>query len=157
MTTTIPSTTRYLRPGWVTTHLMNRAIRRLVRLGVGPWGARELRVVGRSSGQVRTTVVNVLSLDGADHLVAPRGHTQWVRNVRAAGGAEVRLGRHVTPVRAVELADGEKLPVLRAYLARWAFEVGQFFEGITADSSDAELAAIAPDFPVFRLEAVAAA
>lgn len=150
VSTTSP-TVRYVRPGWATRQLMNRPVRRLIRLGFGPWGARELRVAGRSTGEVRTTVVNVLRLDGVDHLVAPRGTTQWVRNLRAAGGAEIRLGRGVTPVAAVEVPDDEKLPILRAYLDRWGFEVGQFFEGITAASSDHELVGIAPGFPVFRL------
>lgn len=37
------------------------------------------------------------------------------------------------------------MPVLRGYLDKWAFEVGAFFEGITAESTDAELIAAAPD------------
>ncbi len=54
--------------------------------------------------------------------------------------------------RPAELADADKLPVLRAYLRKWAWEVGQFFEGVDKDSSDEELAAIAPGFPVFELQ-----
>lgn len=79
-----------------------------------------------------------------------------MRNLRHAGVAELRLGRHHEPVRAVELADGEKAPVLRAYLARWGFEVGRFFPGLGKDPTDAALAAIAADFPVFRLLAASA-
>jgi deazaflavin-dependent oxidoreductase (nitroreductase family) len=128
---------------------MNRVIRWLVRRGVGVWGARELRVAGRKSGVSRSTVVNLLDLDGQKYLVSPRGTTEWVRNVRVAGGGELRVGRRVQAFTAVELDDADKLPVLRAYLARWAFEVGKFFEGINAKSSDADLAAAAQSFPAF--------
>ena len=64
-------------------------------LGLSLYGSRELRVVGRKSGQVRTTVVNLLVLDGERYLVAPRGTTEWVRNLRAAGGGELKVGRRV--------------------------------------------------------------
>ena len=93
----------------------------------------------------------LLDLDGTHYLVAPRGTTEWVRNLRAAGEGELRLGRRVEAFRAEELADADKMPVLRAYLRRWGWEVGQFFEGVTKDATDAELAAIAPGFPVFAV------
>ena len=147
MTTPQP---RYIQPGRVD-RLTARAFRRLVRLGVGVRGARELRVVGRRSGQVRTTVVNLLEVDGQRYLVAPRGITEWVRNLRAAGTGELRLGRRVEVFRATELADGDKGPILQAYLDKWAFEVGRFFEGLTKDASAADLAAYAGSFPVFAV------
>src|SRR5262245_60151175 len=84
---------RYLRPGWFTEHVFNPTVRWLTRRGISLAGSRELRVVGRSSGELRTTVVNVLDLDGRRYLVAPRGTTQWVRNLRVAGGGELRVGR----------------------------------------------------------------
>src|SRR5262245_21944059 len=116
---------RYLRPGWFTKHVFNRLLRWLTRHGVAVAGSRELRVVGRRSGQVRTTVVNLLDVDGARYLVAPRGTTEWVRNVRAAAGtAELRVGRRVEPILAVELDDEQKPSVLRAYVDRWGWEVG---------------------------------
>ena len=142
---------RYERPGWFTTHVFNRAVRGLTRLGLSVWGSRELRVRGRRTGQVRTTVVNLLEHDGARYLVAPRGTTEWVRNLRAAGTAELRVGRRVETFTAEELADADKPDVLRTYLRRWKWEVGQFFEGVGADASDAELLAIAPGYPVFRI------
>jgi hypothetical protein len=42
--------------------------------------------------------------------------------------------------------------MLRAYLKRWKWEVGVFFGGVDADSTQEELARIAPDHPVFRIE-----
>ena len=147
--------TRYVRPDRFTERVMNPFVRWCVRRGVGLAGARELRIVGRRSGQVRTNVVNLLELDGTRYLVAPRGTTEWVRNLRAAGEGELRLGRRVDAFRATELADADKLPVLREYLRRWGWEVGQFFEGVDKASSDAELAAIAPGFPVFAVASAA--
>ena len=100
------------------------------------WGSRVLAVRGRSSGAWRTVPVNLLVVDGERYLVAPRGTTQWVRNLRAAGGGELRVGRRVEKFTAEELGDDAKPAVLRAYLRRWAFEVGVFFDGVDASSSD---------------------
>jgi hypothetical protein len=97
--------------------------------------------------------VNLLRSDGAEYLVAPRGHTQWVKNLRASRQGRLRVGRRVQPFTAVELADEEKPPILRAYLRKWKFEVGVFFAGVGPDSSEDEVRRIAPDHPVFRLTA----
>ena len=133
--------------------IFNGVVAGATRLGLSVWGSRVLRVRGRTSGQWRTTPVNVLSLDQHRYLVAPRGETQWVRNLRVAGGGELAVGRRVEPFRAEELADVDKEPVLRAYLRRWGFEVGRFFDGVSADASSDELRRIAPEHPVFRLSA----
>ncbi|AXI81280.1 nitroreductase/quinone reductase family protein [Peterkaempfera bronchialis] len=131
--------------------LTNRLVAALTRAGLSVWGSRVLAVRGRSSGEWRTTPVNLLTHQGERYLVAPRGHTQWVRNIRVSGGGELRLGRRAEPFRVAELADTEKPAVLRAYLRRWKFEVGVFFDGIGPDASDAELLRIAPGYPVFRV------
>jgi len=123
----------------------------LTRRGLSVWGSRVLRVRGRNSGQWRTTPVNVLTLGSERYLVAPRGETQWVRNMRAAGGGELVLGRRVEAFRAEEVPDADRVEVLRVYLRRWKFEVGRFFDGVSADSPDSELQRIAPEHPVFRL------
>jgi deazaflavin-dependent oxidoreductase (nitroreductase family) len=146
-------TDRYIRPGRFTQRVFNPFVRWLTGLGISVLGSRELRITGRTSGAVRTTVVNLLELDGRRYLVAPRGTTQWVRNLRAAGGVgELRVGRRVEPFHAVELDDDAKAPVIRAYLHRWKWEVGQFFEGLNADASDEQIANVAPGFPVFAVE-----
>jgi deazaflavin-dependent oxidoreductase (nitroreductase family) len=144
---------RYQRPGWFTRHIFNRAVFGLTKAGLSVWGSRILRVRGRRSGEWRETPVNVLTHDGHRYLVAPRGHTQWVRNLRAAGHGELRLGRRIEPFQATELPDEDKPELLRAYLARWKAEVGVFFGGVGPESSEADLLRIAPDHPVFRLEA----
>jgi hypothetical protein len=116
------------------------------------WGSRVLQVRGRTSGEIRETPVNLLTLDGTRYLVAPRGVAQWVRNIRVSGEGGLRLGRRVERFRAVEIPDEQKMPILRAYLKRWKWEVGTFFEGAGADASDDELRRIAPNHPVFRVE-----
>jgi len=142
---------RYLAPGWFTQHVFNRGVRGLARLGISVAGARELRVKGRTSGQWRSTPVNLLVLAGERYLMAPRGTTQWVRNLRAAGTGELRVGRRVEAFRAEELDDRAKLPVLREYLRRWSWEAGTFMPGVDKNSTDDELARVAPDFPAFRV------
>lgn len=143
--------TRYLRPSRIMTSVANPMMLGLTRLGVGLRGARELRVRGRTSGEWRTVPVNPLTYEDKRYLVAPRGHTQWVRNLRAAGAGELRLGRKVEPITVEELADDAKPPLLRAYLKVWKMETGHFFGGVDADATDAELRRIAPDHPVFRV------
>jgi deazaflavin-dependent oxidoreductase (nitroreductase family) len=142
---------RYRAPGWFTRNIFNGAVAGLTGLGLSVWGSRLLAVRGRKTNQWRTTPVNLLTEGGARYLVAPRGTTQWVRNIRASGGGELRLGRKVEPITVVELTDEQKPPVLRAYLKRWRAEVGVFFEGTGANASDEELLGIAPNHPVFRL------
>ena len=96
--------------------------------------------------------MNLLTYDGQRYLVSPRGQTQWVRNLRAAGSGQLLLGKRVEPFQGVEIGDADKVPILSAYLKRWKMEVGQFFSGVSADSPEEELRRIAPDHPVFRVE-----
>jgi deazaflavin-dependent oxidoreductase (nitroreductase family) len=138
------------RPGRVST-AFNDTVAWLARHGVSVYGSRELAVRGRSSGEWRTVPVNVLTVDGRDYLVAPRGLTQWVRNLRVAGVGELRLGHRVLAFTATELPDGDKTAVLRAYLRKWRWEIGAFFPGLSVDSSDEEIAAVADRYPVFEI------
>jgi F420H(2)-dependent quinone reductase len=148
------ATTNYRRPGWFTKNIFNRFVAWLTRRGVSVWGSRVLEVPGRRTGEPRRVPVNLLTVDGVDFLVSPRGEGQWVRNVRANGGhLDLLLGKRRTRHVAHELADVDKIDVLRPYLRRWKFEVGQFFDGVDADSTDEALLARAPSHPVFRLDA----
>jgi hypothetical protein len=76
-----------------------------------------------------------------------------VRNLRVAGQGELRVGKRVERFRATEIADADKPVILRAYLKRWKAEVGVFFGGVGADAPDEALRGIAPNHPVFRIEA----
>ena len=131
--------------------MFNRLVALLTRLGVSVYGSRVLEVKGRKSGEWRQTPVNLLRYDGDEYLVAPRGQTQWVKNLRASGDGRLRVGRRSEPFHAVELTDDEKPALLRAYLKKWKFEVGAFFAGVGPDASDQELRRIAPDHPVFLI------
>lgn len=144
--------TRYIKPDWFTKTVFNPTVAMLTRLGVSVWGSRILRVRGRKSGEWRSQPVNLLTFDGARYLVAPRGNTQWARNIRVSGEGELVLGGRVEKFRAVEIPDDQKVPILRHYLKRWKFEVGMFFAGVSADSPEPEVRRIAPDHPVFRVE-----
>ena len=141
----------YRAPGWFTRNVFNRVVAGLTRLGISVWGSRVLAVRGRSSGAIRTVPVNLLTFESDRYLVAPRGVTNWVRNLRAAGEGELRVGRKAERFRAEEIPDEGKVPVLRAYLKRWKMEVGIFFEGVGPDSTDEELLAIASKHPVFKV------
>jgi deazaflavin-dependent oxidoreductase (nitroreductase family) len=144
-------TPRYIKPS-TGTHVLNAVFAALARVGISVYGSRILAVRGRTSGEWRTIPVNLLNHDGTQYLVAPRGETQWVRNLRASKTGELRLGGRAEPFTARELQNAEKPPVLRAYLKKWAFEVKVFFDGVGADASDHELLRIAPNHPVFVIE-----
>ncbi len=126
---------RYLRPGWLTSRVLNPL---LMRLGL----VSTLAVRGRTTGEWRTVPVNVLELEGQRYLVAPRGDTQWVRNLRATGRGELRWRNHIEPFRAIEIPDSEKPRVIDAYLARWGYQVKGYFKALPSPA----------DHPVFRIE-----
>lgn len=147
---TTQTSSRYIQPTRGD-ELFSGVLAWLARHGVSVFGTHLLVVKGRRSGEPRSTVVNVLEIDGQRYLVAPRGDTQWVRNVRAAGEAELRVGRRGQAVLTTELADDDKGPILRAYLRKWGWEVGRFFEGVDRKATDEQLAGIASGFPVFLL------
>jgi deazaflavin-dependent oxidoreductase (nitroreductase family) len=137
--------------GRLTLRTFNSTVVWLTRRGISVWGSRVLYVRGRTTGRWRSNPVNVLTCEGRRYLVAPRGQTQWVRNLRTAGGGELRVGRRVETFTATELADADKPAVLREYLRRWKFEVGVFFDGVDANATDAKLLEIAPGHPVFLI------
>jgi deazaflavin-dependent oxidoreductase (nitroreductase family) len=120
------------------------------KVGLNLQGASLLEVRGRKSGKVYAVPVNPVTVDGQRYLFSPRGETAWVKNIRVSGTGTLRRGRHVEQVQVTELADSEKPPVFRAYLARWAWQVGKFVAA-PKDADDTEYLEIAPDHPVFRI------
>ena len=145
------TSTRYLQPGGFMNRVFNPLVAGLTHAGISVLGSRVLYVRGRTSGEWRTTPVNLLRREGASYLVSPRGQTQWVRNLRVAGAGELHVGRRTEAFTATELPDSAKPELLRAYLARWKFEVGAFFDGVSPDATDTQLLQIASGYPVFRL------
>ncbi len=146
------SSDRYIKPDWFTKTVFNPFVALMTRAGVSVWGSRVLRVRGRKSGEMRSSPVNLLTFEGKRYLVAPRGQTQWVRNIRVTHEGELWLGSKAGHIHVAELPDHGKVPLLRAYLKRWKFEVGVFFSGVSADSPESELRRIAPDHPVFEIQ-----
>jgi deazaflavin-dependent oxidoreductase (nitroreductase family) len=144
---------RFQEPGWFTKNVFNRLVTALTKLGISVAGSRVLEVKGRKSGEWRRTPVNLLSFEGDRYLVAPRGHTQWVKNLRVSGNGRLVLGRHREEFSAIEVGEEEKPALLRAYLKKWRWEVGAFFDGVGADSPKDELRRIAPAHPAFRISA----
>jgi len=142
---------RYVKPKSAT-NFFNDTVGRLAKVGISVYGSRVLAVKGRKSGEWRTTPVNPLRVDGTRYLVAPRGNTQWVRNLRVVGTGELRIGRKAEPFSATEVADGDKPAILRAYLKHWRWEAGVFFDGVDAKAPESKLREIAPGYPIFRIE-----
>ena len=134
-----------------TARAANALIGWLAELGISISGAKALRVRGRKTGKLRGVVVNVLRVDGVDYLVSPRGNTQWVRNVRAAGVVDMGPRWHRRRLHTTEVADAAKADLLKRYLDRWYWEVKGHIAGLTPDSGDDELHAAAPSIPVFAL------
>ncbi|HTX96395.1 MAG TPA: nitroreductase/quinone reductase family protein [Mycobacterium sp.] len=142
--------TRYEEPNRVA-RAANTLIRWLAELGVSIAGTQALRVRGRKSGRQRAVVINLLTVDGVDYLVSPRGNSQWARNVRAAGVVEVGPRWRRRSARVTEVPDAAKPEVLRRYLKRWYWQVKGYVGGLTPDSSDEQMRAVAPTIPVFEL------
>ncbi|GAB3624389.1 hypothetical protein GCM10027418_24730 [Mariniluteicoccus endophyticus] len=117
---------------------LNELVGALVRRGVPLFGARWLEVRGRRTGRWRGTVVNPMVHEGAHHIVAPRGQTQWVRNLRADGTC--RLAG--TTYTATELPVDDRGPVLERYRRRWGWQVASFMDAPPDPGAH----------PVFRLE-----
>ncbi|HTQ23046.1 nitroreductase/quinone reductase family protein [Mycobacterium sp.] len=142
--------TRYDEPNRAA-RAANTVIRWLAELGISIAGTRALRVRGRKSGKTRGVVINLLTVDGVDYVVSPRGNTQWARNVRAAGVVEVGPRWRSEPTAVTEVPDDAKPEVLRRYLARWYWQVKDYVQGLTPESGDDELRAAAPAIPVFAV------
>ncbi len=142
--------TRYEEPGRIA-QAGNRVIRALAEWGISIAGTQALRVRGRKSGKQRGVVINLLTVDGVDYVVSPRGNTQWARNVRAAGVVEMGpRWRHASSA-ITEVSDAAKPELLRRYLARWYWQVKDYVVGLTPESTDEQLLEAAPSIPVFRL------
>ena len=129
------SRNRYLKPGGLVTRYLNPL---LMKLGLTP----TLAVRGRTSGQWRTVPVNVLVRDGNRYLVSARGETDWVQNLRAAGGGELRKGNRTLPFTATEVPDAQKPPLIQAYRDRWNYQVSAYFKALPDPA----------DHPVFQIE-----
>jgi deazaflavin-dependent oxidoreductase (nitroreductase family) len=125
----------YIRPGFVGSRVVNPLI---MKLGLVP----TLAVRGRRSGEWRTVPVMPIEHEGSRYLVAPRGETQWVRNLRAAGAGEFRRRGRKEAFRAVEVDGAERERVVAAYRQKVGGMVKAQFDRLPDPA----------DHPTFRVE-----
>jgi deazaflavin-dependent oxidoreductase (nitroreductase family) len=130
--------------------LMNSIIGRLASIGLVPMSTVLLQVKGRRSGQIRSTPVSWIEHEGQRYLVAPRGNTEWVRNVKAAGGEAVLKSRKTEGVRLEEVPIEQRAPIIKSYLKKTAMVTKREF-GLDPDAPMEEFEKIAPIHPAFRI------
>lgn len=127
----------YLRPRWLQRNLEPPLMTRLP-------GQPSLRVRGRTSGRIRTIPVRPVVVGSNRYLVALLGETNWARNLRASGTAELVEQRTARPIRAVEVSGDERAAAVAEYLATSTF--GPTIRLLTRRMPDPD------DHPVFRIE-----
>jgi len=142
----------YRRPSGPT-RLMNRTMSWLASLGLTPSRTITLEVKGRRSAETRSAVVNWVEHEGTRYLVSPRGETEWVRNVRAAGGEAVIRHGGRRSVRLEELPAEQRAPILQLYLRQNTLSTRQHF-GIDPSAALEEFERLAARHPVFRIREV---
>ncbi len=144
--------TFYRRPTKVT-QAFNRFMSWLASLGLMPSDTITLEVKGLRSGMIRSNVVTWVEQDEERYLISPRGESEWVRNVRAAGGDAVIRRRGGQKVRLEETPAEERAPIIKAYLAKTAMATRAHF-GVDPKAELSEFEAIAARHPVFRIARV---
>lgn len=141
----------YRRPPAMIRSVVNPMLNVLVRVGIMPDKMTTLAVRGRKSGEWRTVPVVTMVRDGTTHLVSPRGETDWVRNLRQAGGGELRRGRGTRPFTATEIPVERRAPYLKQYLTENnSGSIRSMFD-VPANADTAALDKIASRHPVFAL------
>jgi hypothetical protein len=137
-------------PRWL--KLANPLIVALQRRGVVIGTMRLLSVPGRKSGQLRTTPVSPLVVEGERYIVAGFEDADWVKNARVAGWGTLARGRDKERVNLVELPLQERVPVLREFPRKIPNGV-QFFRQLYGISgTPEEFETLVPRCPVFRVE-----
>lgn len=136
-----------------TEQFINKCIGRLVDWGMGPKYMQVLEVAGRKSGKIYRTPVNLMQINDALYLVAPRGETNWVRNARHAKSITLKRGNKRTHYSMIELPAGEKAAILKEYLERYKSEVQKYFD-IEAGSDLSAFKPVVDRYPVMQLEKV---
>lgn len=122
----------------------------MVKIGLGLSHNFLLEVRGRKTGRIYSTPVNVLEYKNKKYLVAPRGDTQWVRNVIASQMATLVKGTKRENIRLQPIADQAKAEILKAYLDTYKLTVQRYFP-IPAGSPVKEFEPLAGRYPVFEI------
>lgn len=140
----------YHKPG-LFARIFNRVFTFFFARGLGPGKNTTVETKGRKTGKTHATAVNIVEKDGNRYLVAPRGNTEWVRNVRAANGAAALRHGKLQPVTLIDVPEAERAPILQKYLGENAMSTKASF-GIDPKSPLEEFEKIAAKHPVFRID-----
>jgi len=92
----------------------------LLAAGVPLGFNRLVTIRGRKSGLPRTAAIAVLEASGRRWVWAPWGEVHWVRNLRAAGTATIKMRGRNEEVRATELDPTERVAFFRDTLGPFA-------------------------------------
>ena len=142
----------YRVPSFV--RLANYLTTTLLRAGMKPGNMALLTVRGRKSGLPRTTPVALIEHDGQRWLIAAFGEVDWVRNLRAAGEASLKRGRHPQHIFVKELSAEEAAPILKKSLAEAPGFLLKNFDA-TPESPLKDFEREALNHPVFLVQHVA--
>jgi len=94
----------------------NRAVILMARFGFTMGPVSVLTVPGRRTGKPRSTPVSPLTVGGRRYVVAGLPDSDWARNVRASGHAQLSRGRRHESVAVIEVTDSAlKERIMRAY------------------------------------------
>lgn len=132
--------------------LINAISGTVVRLGMSS-RTGVITTTGRSSGEPRSTPVDLISADGHLHVVGIYGAKAWVLNLRANPACTIRARDGETAYSAVELSAAAGSPVLRAYLE--GSKLVRDYQDVGPDASPEAMELAAADRPVFRLDPAA--
>ena len=127
----------YLKPPTFTKKVFNPLAMRF-----GMSGSHKLAVAGRKSGEMQQIPVIPVELDGTFYIVSTRGESDWVKNMRAAGGGEIQGDDVAQRFRATELPVAEREPIIAAYRAKAGKMVDTYWDKLPDPS----------DHPVFVIE-----
>lgn len=147
--------TVYRRPGRLRRQV-SRVVAWLAGAGLTPANTIRLEVTGRRTGRVRAFAVTTAAWQGDLYLVSLAGESDWVRNLRAAGGRAVIRHGYRRRVRTEEVPIHRRAPVLGAYLERRALSksssrAARDYFGVKAHPPVEDLERIAERYPVFKV------
>jgi hypothetical protein len=132
--------------------IRNGVITRVAGAGLGPKALHLVTVSSRKTGRQYSTPILLVDLPDGRFWIAVYGETNTVKNARAAGRLALSRGRARQDVRLTEIPVSARVPYLRARAALGVNQMVRPYFDVTAQTSDAQFAAIAPDHTVFKLE-----
>ena len=131
----------------------NRAFAWVCGLGLLPPILVTLQVKSRSNGRLNSTVLVAADYHGQRYLVSMLGDgSEWVHNVRAAGGKAFLWRGRRRPIVLTEIPSAERAPILKAWCQ--VATSGRKHLPVPRDAPESAFEAIAADYPVFRIDPI---